>query len=110
MSIPDLHGLAGMPLDEEGPVFKAPWEAQAFALAIRLHEQGVFSWSEWTEQLARCIAAAQARGDPDLGDTYYEHWLAALETLVTAKGLVTTEMLAQRKDAIEQEQLRLHDH
>lgn len=110
MSAPDLDNLAGIPVDDDGPVFKAPWEAQAFALVIRLHEQGLFTWSEWTEQLGQSIAAARARGDPDLGNTYYEHWLAALETLVTTKGLVSAELLAERKDAIEQEQKRLHDH
>lgn len=110
MAIPDLDNLAGIPLDEGGPVFKAPWEAQAFALVVRLHEQGLFSWKEWTGQLGKSIAAAQARGDPDLGNTYYEHWLAALEALVAVKGLLTPEMLAERRQAIEQAQQRAQDH
>ena len=92
--MPDLPSL---PRDAEGPVFSAPWEAQAFAMTLRLHEQGYFTWTEWADRLAREIRAAQARGDPDLGTTYYEHWLAALEKLVAEKGLVRAEELARRK-------------
>ena len=86
--------LPGQPRDDEGPVFKEPWEAQAFALALKLHEAGHFTWAEWTEALSAEIKAAQARGDPDLGDTYYEHWLAA-----ATKGLVPAADLAARKAA-----------
>ena len=68
------------------PVFKEPWEAHAFALAVSLNRQGLFTWTEWAAALAREIAAAQAAGDADSGDTYYHHWLAALEHLVAAKG------------------------
>ena len=93
-SAPDLPAL---PRDTEGLVFQAPWEAQAFALAVRLHEAGYFTWKEWTERLAAAIKRAQERGDPDLGTTYYEHWLAALETLLAAKGLVRPEELTHRK-------------
>ncbi len=91
--------LAGQPRDDEGPVFKEPWEAQAFALALKLHEAGHFTWAEWTEALSGEIKAAQARGDPDLGDTYYQHWLAALERLAAEKGLVPAGTLAARKAA-----------
>ncbi len=93
---PDFPLLPLLPRDAEGPVFRAPWEAQAFALAVRLHEAGAFTWREWAEQLAAAITRAQARGDPDLGTTYYEHWLAALETLLAEKGLVAPEDLARR--------------
>ena len=78
-------------------MFQAPWEAQAFAMAVRLHEAGHFSWAEWAERLARAIKRAQAAGDPDRGDTYYHHWLAALEGLVAEKGLVGADELQQRK-------------
>jgi nitrile hydratase accessory protein len=91
--------VPGQPRDDEGPVFKEPWEAQAFALALKLHEAGHFTWAEWTETLSAEIKAAQARGDPDLGDTYYRHWLAALERLATEKGLVPAGDLATRKAA-----------
>jgi len=106
----DLQQLAGIPLDKDGPVFRAPWEAQAFAMAVSLQAQGVFSWQEWAEQLGQSIKAAQARGDADLGDTYYEHWLAALEALVTAKGLTSTQSLLQHQAQVREDHRRLHEH
>ena len=78
-----------------GPVFAEPWQAQAFAMAIQLHERGLFTWPEWVAALSAQIAAAQAAGDVDLGDTYYCHWLAALESLVTAKGAARADELAR---------------
>ena len=78
-----------------GPVFAEPWQAQAFAMAIQLHERGLFTWPEWAAARSAQIAAAQAAGDVDLGDTYYCHWLAALESLVTAKGAARADELAR---------------
>ena len=102
-ALPALPALAGLPRDDQGsPVFREPWQAQAFAMAVRLHEAGHFTWTEWAAALAEQIRAAQAAGDPDLGDTYYHHWLAALERLVAARGLVTEGELAARKDAWDQ--------
>jgi nitrile hydratase accessory protein len=93
---PDMSGL---PRDAEGnPVFREPWQAQAFAMAVDLHARGHFTWSEWSAMLANEIQRAQAAGDPDLGDTYYVHWLAALEHLVAEKGLIAADELAQRKE------------
>ena len=68
-------------------------------MAVRLHESGKFSWAEWAEHLGVEIKAAQASGDPDLGDTYYSHWLRALEKLVAEKGLIDREELTARVDA-----------
>ena len=96
---PRARLLSGQPGDETGPVFREPWEAQAFALAVELSEAGVFTWAEWAETLGAEIKAAQAAGDPDLGDTYYRHWLAALERLVAEKGLLGAADLAARRDA-----------
>jgi len=79
-------GLPGLPRDSEGPVFKEPWEAKAFAMVLRLHERGLFTWTEWAETLAHEIRSAQSIGDPDSGDTYYQHWLRALETMVARQG------------------------
>lgn len=93
----DVPGLPALPRDAEGAVFKAPWEAQAFAMAVKLHEAGYFTWTEWAERLAAEIRRAQERGDLDLGDTYSEHWLAALEKIVAEKGLVGADELARRK-------------
>ena len=83
--------MPGVPRDEDGPVFREPWEARAFAMALALHEAGVFTWKEWAETLGAEIKRAQAAGDPDTGETYYQHWLATLETLVAAKGVATSE-------------------
>ncbi|HXO64105.1 MAG TPA: nitrile hydratase accessory protein [Steroidobacteraceae bacterium] len=78
--------LLGQPRDDSGPTFREPWEAQAFAMTLALHQRGLFTWAEWAQALAAQIAAAQAAGDADLGDTYYRHWLLALEKLVATKG------------------------
>ncbi|MCC6249444.1 MAG: nitrile hydratase accessory protein [Rubrivivax sp.] len=74
------------PGPDPNPTFSEPWQAHAFALVLTLHERGLFTWAEWTAALADLIRRAQAGGDPDLGDTYYRHWLAALERLVADKG------------------------
>lgn len=92
--------LPGMPSDDGAePVFREPWEAHAFALAVSLHQRGLFTWPEWADALARQIGAARAAGDADLGDTYYRHWLAALETLVAAKGASSTAELERYQQA-----------
>jgi nitrile hydratase accessory protein len=83
--------LRDLPRDDDGPVFREPWEAQAFAMALSLHERGLFTWNEWAAALADEIKIAQAKGDPDTGTTYYRHWLATLEKLVAAKGVATLE-------------------
>ena len=93
----DLSSLPALPVNEEGPVFAEPWQAQAFAMTLELYRAGHFTWTEWTAHLSAEIAAAQASGDPDLGDTYYHHWLAALEKLVAEKGLTSTAELGTRK-------------
>lgn len=85
------------PQDEEGPVFNEPWEARAFGLVIALHEKGQFSWEEWAIVLSEQIAAAQLTGDPDLGNTYYQHWLAAAEKISKLKNLSNETELQQRK-------------
>jgi nitrile hydratase accessory protein len=99
---PDLTALPTIPRDDEGPVFRAPWEAQAFAMAVVLHERGHFTWQEWAARLADEIAAASARGESDDGTRYYRHWLAALEKLVAAKRIVLAHELHARYDAWEE--------
>ena len=94
-----IHPMSGQPRDDDGPVFREPWEAQAFAMTISLHERGLFSWSEWAQALSQQIAVAQANGDPDLGDTYYHHWLAALESLVTTKQVSSKAELKRYQQA-----------
>jgi nitrile hydratase accessory protein len=100
--VPDSEKLAALqtlPRDEGGPVFREPWEAQAFALAVKLSEQGYFTWKEWAAALAEELKAAADREEPDDGSHYYEHWLATLERLVTARGLSNPTALAARKEA-----------
>lgn len=94
-----LAALPPLPRDESGPVFAEPWQAQAFALAVKLSEDGHFTWKEWAAALADELKAAAERGEPDDGSRYYEHWLAALERLATAKRLTDAMALSQRKDA-----------
>jgi nitrile hydratase accessory protein len=94
-----LAALPPLPRDNGGPIFTEPWEAQAFALAVKLSEQGYFTWKEWASALADELKAASDRGEPDDGSHYYHHWLAALERLVTSKGLIDRDALATRKGA-----------
>jgi nitrile hydratase accessory protein len=94
-----LAVLPKLPRDQDGPVFREPWQAQAFALAVKLSQQGHFTWQEWSETLAAELQAAEARGEPDDGSRYYEFWLAALERLVQEKGLLDAVSLAERKEA-----------
>jgi nitrile hydratase accessory protein len=91
--------VPGIPHDADGPVFREPWEAQAFAMTLALHERGLFTWPEWAATLADEIKRAQSAGDPDTGETYYLHWLAALEKLVAAKGVATHDTLHRYRDA-----------
>jgi nitrile hydratase accessory protein len=94
-----IGAVPGIPRSPEGPVFREPWEAQAFAMAVALHERGLFTWSEWTAVLGDEIKRAQAQGDPDTGETYYRHWLAALERIVAEKGVTDAPTLARYRDA-----------
>jgi nitrile hydratase accessory protein len=97
---PDLvAGLPQLPRDEGGPVFAEPWQAQAFALAVRLSAQAHFTWREWADALTAELKAAADRGEPDDGSRYYHHWLAALERLVSGKGLADPAALHERKKA-----------
>jgi len=94
----EMDALPAIPRDADGPVFRAPWEAQAFAMAVTLHERGHFTWKEWATRLADEIAAARAAGEHDDGSRYYYYWLAALEKLVAEKRLINADELAARKD------------
>src|SRR5216683_905391 len=93
--------LPSLPRDAGGPVFREPWEAEAFAMTLALYRRGVFSWPEWAAALATEIKRAQQEGDPDTGETYYRHWLAALERLVAEKGIADPASLERYRDAWE---------
>jgi nitrile hydratase accessory protein len=96
------QSVQSIPRNAEGPVFREPWEAEAFALALSLNERGLFTWKEWAATLGEEIKKAHAAGDPDTGETYYHHWLATLERIVAAKGLADAEKLARTRDAWQQ--------
>ena len=93
------QAVPGIPCDAEGPVFREPWEAQAFAMALALHERGLFTWNEWAAMLGEEIKRAQAHGDPDTGDTYYRHWLNTLEHIVAKKGIASSNTLQRYQAA-----------
>jgi len=93
------QSVRSIPRNAEGPVFREPWEAEAFALALSLNERGLFTWKEWATTLGEEIKKAQAAGDPDTGETYYRHWLATLERIVAAKGLADARVLTRTKQA-----------
>jgi nitrile hydratase accessory protein len=80
-------------------VFAEPWQARAFALAIKLSERGYFTPKEWTAALARKLSCSAAHGEVDDGSHYYEHWLTALEALAVEKGLTDNLTLVARKEA-----------
>jgi nitrile hydratase accessory protein len=96
-----LEANPGLPADEQGPVFREPWQAQAFAMTLALHEKGLFGWGEWATMLGETIKAAQAAGDPDTGETYYDHWLATLERMTSEKAVTTPADLTTYRNAWE---------
>jgi nitrile hydratase accessory protein len=93
------EAVPSIPRDADGPVFREPWQAQAFAMALALHARDLFTWPEWAAMLTEEIRRAQAAGDPDTGETYYLHWLATLERIVAAKGVATEATLARYRAA-----------
>lgn len=110
MEAEELKELGDIPADNEGPVFAEPWQAQAFALAVQMQREGLFTWSEWGDLMGESIEAARADGDPDLGNTYYLHWLATLEKISSDKGLCSEDSLLKRKALIDEEHKKLHGH
>lgn len=94
-----LGALDAIPAAQRSPNFNQPWEAQAFAIALALHRRGVFTWAEWAATLGSEIQSAQARGDPDRGDAYYRHWLAAIERIVRQKGIADEQTLVRYRAA-----------
>ena len=94
-----MEEVPSIPRDRDGPLFREPWEAQSFAITLGLYDQGLFSWKEWTAALVVEIKRAQEAGDPDTGETYYLHWLAALERIVMEKGVADDATLGRYRDA-----------
>lgn len=98
-AVRDAAALPPIPRDDGEPVFAEPWQAHAFALTLTLHERGCFTWPEWARYLSQAIAQAQRAGDPDVGGTYYRHWLSALERLLLEKGLADPLSLASLRQS-----------
>jgi len=94
-----MNAVRGIPRDRDGPVFREPWEAQAFAMAVALQARGLFTWKEWAAALGEEIKRAQDAGDPDTGETYYRHWLATLERMVAQKGVTDPATLGRYHEA-----------
>ena len=84
------------PRDDKGPVFNEPWEANAFAMVIALHDSGLFTWDEWAAALGDEIKLAQYKGDPDLGDTYYRHLQNALEKILVEKNISSSKEIIEK--------------
>jgi nitrile hydratase accessory protein len=101
MKLPPPDVMPSLPRDDDGPVFREPWEAQSFAMALALYERGVFTWPQWSAFLAEEIARAQAAGDPDTGENYYRHWQNALERIVAERGLTDAGALKRYHHAWE---------
>lgn len=108
-ALPNLGAVPGLPKDEEGVVFAAPWEAKAFALVVHLYQQGRFEWQEWVDALSGEVAADRERTPHR---PYYELWLSAAEKLIDGKGLVPATSLATARDALlaAQQSAAHHDH
>ena len=110
LDMPSGEGFPQLPIEEEGPVFRQPWEAQAFALVLKLYQEGHFTWSEWVEYLSNEINEAKKRSDQSLPQIYYQHWLTALEKLAIGKGFIATDELALRKADIASNIPDQHSH
>lgn len=95
-----IASLPDFARDGDGPVFEAPWQAKAFGTVLCLYEKGQFTWTEWADHLHRAIKSAQAEGDADLGDTYYEHWAAALEAILLEKAALSEDEIQRKEDDI----------
>jgi nitrile hydratase accessory protein len=103
--ISNMDEQVALPRKNGELVFEAPWEARTFGLAVALNEQGAYPWSDFSQELAQEIAAAEAAGNPS---TYYERWLATLENLVITTGLITRAELEAM--ILEQALQDDHDH
>lgn len=107
---PSVPPLDSIPRDQRGPVFREPWEAQAFALVVQLHQREVFTWNEWADALSAQIRAVRERGEADSGEHYYRHWLQALESLLQSKGVADETALAARRAHLLEHWPSGHDH
>jgi nitrile hydratase accessory protein len=106
----ELATLPLLPRDERGPVFEEPWQAQAFAVVVELIDAGLITRKEWASRLAATLKAAEDRGEYDTGLRYYDHWLAALESLVIDKGIAGLDELVAEKHEISDNDHHRREH
>ena len=93
-----LPPVQGLPIDKDEPVFHAPWQAKTFALTVKLHEAGLFTWSAWAETFSGVL-----KGMPtDLGgdirsaayaEAYFSAWTTALERMIAQAGVTDAAQL-----------------
>ncbi len=109
----DVYGPASPPRSNGELVFAEPWESRAFGLALALHAAGAFDWEDFRQELIATIAGwpdpelvtdpvAPATEDVTSSDlvavpwSYYHCWLAALESVLAAGGLVSAAEIDHR--------------
>jgi nitrile hydratase subunit beta len=100
-----MHGLGRINAEAEAeePVFHADWEKRVFGLV-----RAVGALGKWNSDMARYARERQHPVDY-LRHSYYENWLAGLETLLVETGLATVEELASGKASqLADETLRQH--
>ncbi|MCB8877027.1 nitrile hydratase accessory protein [Acidisoma silvae] len=107
--VPDFKTTVGLPQDQEGPIFAAPWEAAAFAMAVKLCEDGHFTWPEWVSCYSAEIREHEAEAHPGQTIHYYEIWQEALESMLAQKGLLDLHQLDHRHEHL-REHPPHHDH
>ena len=88
----DTDGPAAPPRLNGELVFEAPWESRLFGVTLSLHEAGLFDWEEFRTLLIDEIQTWQRAGHADADWSYYARWAAALERLLEAKGLATSQL------------------
>jgi nitrile hydratase accessory protein len=105
----DVDGPAAPPRSNGELVFAEPWESRAFGLAMSLSASGTFEWEDFRRQLIAAIGEAERDPDPDEPFSYYRCWLLALERVLDAGGVVSTEQLLHRAEELDARPSG-HDH
>lgn len=96
----DSAGRAAPPRDNGELVFAAPWESQAFGLALALTESGQIDWEDFRQHLIGEISAWESSSASSAEWSYYRRWLTALERLAEQRGLVGADDLKARAEAL----------
>ena len=108
-NLPQFAGSLAIPSGDQGPVFRKPWEAKAFAMVVQMHSMGLFTWKEWVSHLSDVIAEA-GEHEMDDGSRYYYHWLAACERVLAANDLLSNDEIAEREKIVVNEIHHAQEH